>query len=58
MVIIFFPRSNGFFHYMFVLGLLACGVGIFVAMPVILAATAYAYEDIFGTGSASPAQPV
>jgi hypothetical protein len=40
------------------LGLLACGVGIFVAMPVILAAGAYAYEDIFGAASGAPAQPV
>ena len=29
-------------------GLLVCCVGIYVAQPVILAALAYAYEDIFG----------
>jgi hypothetical protein len=31
------------------LGLLACYVGIFVALPVTMGAFAYAYEDIFGT---------
>jgi hypothetical protein len=29
-------------------GVLACGVGIFIALPIIKAATVYAYEDIFG----------
>jgi hypothetical protein len=28
-------------------GLLACGIGFFVAVPVVTAATIYAYEDIF-----------
>ena len=40
------------------LGVLACCIGILVAMPVVLAAGAYAYEDIFGAGPGSPAQPV
>src|SRR4029434_6478513 len=30
-------------------GLVLCVVGIFVTAPVALAATVYAYEDIFGT---------
>jgi uncharacterized membrane protein len=30
------------------LGFMACCVGIFIAVPVMIAATAYAYEDIFG----------
>lgn len=34
-------------------GMLACYVGIFVAMPVIIAAQAYAYEDFFGNSGAS-----
>ena len=29
-------------------GALLCGIGLFVAMPVVKAATVYAYEDIFG----------
>jgi len=33
-------------------GLLACGVGIFVTVPVAIAALMYAYEDIFGAGAA------
>ena len=30
------------------LGILCCGVGVFVAMPVAIASMMYAYEDIFG----------
>jgi uncharacterized membrane protein len=30
------------------LGVLCCGVGVFVAMPVVIGAQAYAYEDFFG----------
>lgn len=33
------------------LGVLACGVGVFVAAPVCIGAVAYAYEDIFGAAS-------
>ena len=40
------------------MGLLACLVGVYVAMPVIMAAGAYAYEDIFGVGATPPAEPV
>jgi tetratricopeptide (TPR) repeat protein len=47
-------------------GLLACGVGVFIAMPVCLAALAYAYEDIFAPAAevaaksmaGAPAAPV
>jgi hypothetical protein len=40
-------------------GALVCGVGIFLALPIIRAATVYAYEDIFGTHSpGGPAMPV
>lgn len=39
-------------------GALFCGVGIFIAMPIIKAATVYAYEDIFGAQTpASAALP-
>ncbi len=36
-------------------GTLACFIGVFIAMPVVKAATVYAYEDIFGTRTATPA---
>jgi len=36
-------------------GVLACGVGLFVAMPIVMAATVCAYEDIFGNPAARPA---
>jgi uncharacterized membrane protein len=36
-----------------ILGLLACCVGVIVAMAVTEAALMYAYEDIFGSGTAS-----
>ncbi len=29
-------------------GVLLCGIGIFIALPIVKAATVYAYEDIFG----------
>jgi len=32
-------------------GIAVCGVGLVVAMPIIKAATVYAYEDIFGNSS-------
>ena len=38
-----------------VLGFIACFVGVFVAIPVVLAAMAYAYEDIFGRAVSRPA---
>ncbi len=31
-------------------GLMVCVVGVFIAMPIVKAATVYAYEDIFGAG--------
>jgi len=31
-------------------GGLLCGVGVFIAMPIVKAATVYAYEDIFSVG--------
>jgi serine/threonine protein kinase len=37
-------------------GILCCGIGIFIAAPVVIAAFMYAYEDIFGTWS--PANPM
>ncbi len=36
-----------------IVGVLCCYVGIFVAMPVCMAATAYAYEDIFGAATSA-----
>ncbi len=45
------------------LGVIACGVGVFVAMPVIYVATAIAYRDTFGIqmveagGAAAPMAP-
>ncbi|MBU6401860.1 MAG: DUF4339 domain-containing protein [Verrucomicrobia bacterium] len=38
-----------------VLGLLCCLIGIFVAMPVVVGALVYAYEDIFGAAPAPTA---
>lgn len=38
-------------------GLLACGIGFFAALPVVTAATVYAYEDIFA-GSRQPQAPL
>jgi len=32
-------------------GVLACGLGVFVTIPIALAAMMYAYEDIFGSGT-------
>jgi hypothetical protein len=34
-----------------IVGLLVCCVGVFIAMPVVTAATVYAYEEIFGNQS-------
>ena len=31
-------------------GMLLCFIGVFIAMPIVKAATVYAYEDIFGGG--------
>ncbi len=31
-------------------GMLLCFIGVFIAMPIVKAATVYAYEDIFGAG--------
>jgi hypothetical protein len=39
-------------------GVLACCIGSFVAAPVVMGAFAYAYEDVFGSPSAPPAQQV
>jgi uncharacterized membrane protein len=40
-----------------ILGLAACVVGFFIALPVVVAATVYAYEDIFGSrGATFPGQ--
>jgi hypothetical protein len=44
-------------------GVLACGVGVFIALPVVAATTVYAYVDIFGSvaplapASQAPAPP-
>ncbi len=35
------------------LGLLACGIGVFVTIPVATAGIAYAYEDLFPPGGAA-----
>jgi hypothetical protein len=40
-----------------IVGLLVCLVGVFIAVPVVTAATVYAYEDIFGTKSSATAIP-
>ena len=34
-------------------GLLLCGIGVFIAIPIVRAATVYAYEDIFSGGPAA-----
>ncbi|MGZ4973009.1 MAG: GYF domain-containing protein [Limisphaerales bacterium] len=39
------------------LGLCVCCIGVYVAMPVVFAAWAYAYEDIFGSTPAPATQP-
>jgi len=38
-------------------GVLACVVGVFVMMPIVLAALMYAYEDIFGAAGRIASQP-
>src|SRR5207237_1815116 len=35
-------------------GTLACGIGVFIAIPIVRAAAIYAYEDIFVGRSAIP----
>lgn len=46
------------------LGILACGVGMFISLPVIAATTVYAYQDIFGkvslplAAASSPSEPL
>jgi hypothetical protein len=39
------------------LGLLACIIGVFVAMPVVMGAVAFAYEDVFSSSRGSNPQP-
>lgn len=39
------------------LGLCVCCVGVYVAAPVVIAAWAYAYEDIFGSTPTTTTQP-
>jgi hypothetical protein len=39
-------------------GLLVCGIGVFVAYPVVTAAVVFAYEDIFGSRTLAPSGPV
>jgi len=36
-------------------GVLACGVGLIIAMPVVFASLMYVYEDLFGADAAAPA---
>jgi hypothetical protein len=38
-------------------GVLACGIGVFVAMPIATAASVYAYKDIFGSHPSRPVEP-
>jgi uncharacterized membrane protein len=38
-------------------GVLACGVGIFITMPIAMAAVMCAYEDVFGTVPAPASSP-
>jgi uncharacterized membrane protein len=38
------------------IGVLACGVGVFIAIPVCFAAIAFAYKDLVGINPASPTQ--
>jgi hypothetical protein len=35
-------------------GVLACGLGLVIAIPVVIAALSYVYEDLFGTKAAAP----
>jgi predicted Ser/Thr protein kinase len=37
------------------LGVLCCGIGVFVTMPLVTAAWMFAYDDVFGSVSAAPA---
>ncbi len=39
-------------------GCLVCCVGVFVAMPVVIGALAYAYEDLFGASTGPPPQQI
>ncbi|MDR3458620.1 MAG: protein kinase [Verrucomicrobiae bacterium] len=36
------------------LGVICCGIGIFIAAPVAMIATTYAYEDVFGRKTPAP----
>ena len=38
------------------LGVLACGFGLILAVPVVFAALSFVYEDLFGTKAAAPVQ--
>lgn len=38
-------------------GLLACGIGVLLALPVTTAATVYAYEDVFGSRARAEPAP-
>jgi uncharacterized membrane protein len=40
------------------LGACVCCIGVIVALPVVFAAWAYAYEDIFGSAPGTTAQPI
>ena len=44
------PASAHSWFYVFGSGTLLCFIGVFIAMPIVKAATVYAYEDIFGSG--------
>jgi hypothetical protein len=35
-------------------GLLACGLGMFITLPIAIGASVYAYEDIFGVRASAP----
>ncbi len=37
-------------------GLIALGVGVFIALPIVTAATVYAYQDLFGRTASYPAE--
>ncbi len=46
------------FGGLYLIGFMACGVGIFLAAPVAIAMLVYAYEDMFGLGQPPAAVPV
>src|SRR6266571_1825278 len=50
----------GFFLVLLVMnlaGLLVCGIGVFFTAPIALAATVFAYEDIFGLARRNASEP-